>query len=480
MHIGHLRELAVTILELKTEDADLMRYFTGKIESLCNTILADCCIQLATSAEEAESAASSEGHANYLEVYQKISHDTATKYHQMCSSSEDSIPSNFLAFVPHLIQDIKAIFRDQMIPEVQNGMWGLPKDALDRMASQFTEAKRERKIRQLVCEVCKILEELCVTNCDSQHPADLIKKWGESLGIWSMLEFLKPFFQKSPADARLHKRLELFSRCTRAIISDELDADQVFMLGFFDVSFSLIHFAKFDPAKVVRFELSDSTNSPVTCGSEGVKYDSYKDRFSQLFCFRKEEEDELLLRAVAHVHVNGQVHQRGAFQFVITLPASEQRSFDTCFKTCKTRVAVNDIAVTKVDVKNSQNIQVALRTTQKLKLVLLLDNLRKEPELKDVVDWKESQVNPCHFTVRTVVPAKPRTVLRLRLIYKWKFDEVFTDSEDFVAHADPSAESTSIPDVQFKGMFILLWLNICRYYLAKLTLTPNSLSLWET
>ena len=107
MHIGHLRELAVTILKLKTEDADLMRYFTGKIESLCNTILTDCCIQLATSAEEAESAASSEGHANYLhEVYQKISNDTASKYQQMCSSSKESIASNFLAFLPHLIQDI--------------------------------------------------------------------------------------------------------------------------------------------------------------------------------------------------------------------------------------------------------------------------------------------------------------------------------------------------------------------------------------
>ena len=462
MHIGHLRELAVTIVELKTEDADLMRYFTGKIESLCNTILADCCIQLATSAEEAESAASSEDHANYLEVYQKISNDTASKYQQMCSSSKESIASNFLAFVPHLIQDIKAIFSDQMIPDVQNGLRGLPQDALDRMASQLTEARREKKIRQLVCEVCKILEELCVTNCDSQHTVALIRKWGESLGIWSMLEFLKPFFQKSPADTQLHKRLELFSRCTRAIMSDEVDADQVFMLGFFDVSFRLIHFAKFDPAKVVRFEITDSTNSPVTCGSEGVKYDSYNNTFSQLFCFRKEEE-ELLLRALAHVHVNGQVHQMGAFQFVITLPVSEERSFDTCFETWKTRVAVNDIAVTKVDVKNSQNIQVALCSTQKLKLVLLLDNLRKEPELKDVVDWKGSQVNPCHLSVRTVVPAKPGTVLRLRLIYKWKFDAVFIDSEDFVAHADPAAESTSIPEVQFKGMFILLWLNICQY-----------------
>ena len=456
MHIRHLRELAVKIWELKIEDVGLMRYFTGKIESLCKTILTDCCIQLARSAEEAERAASSEDHVNYLQVYQKISHDTASKYEQMCSSTEESIASaNFLAFVPHLIQDIKAIFRDQMIPEVQNGLRGLPKDTLERMASQLREAERESKIRQLVCEVCKILEELCVNNCDSQHPADLIRKWGGSLGIWSMLEFLKPFFQKSSKDVRFLKRLELFSCCTRDIISDVVDADQVSMLGFFDVSFSLIHFSKFDPAKLVRFELTDSTNSPVTCGSE-VKYDSHNDTFSQQFCFRKGVEGELLLRAVARVHVEGQVHQIGAFQSVITLPASQEETFDACLNTCMTRVSVNNIVVTKLEVTETKNIQVALCSTQTLTLVSLLDNLRKEPELREVVDWKGCQVTPCqHLTVRTVVHTRPETVLRLRLVYKWKFQAVFLDSEDFVVHADPSAESASLPEVRVEGTFIL-------------------------
>lgn len=456
MHIRHLRELAVEIRGMKIENAELMRYFTGKIESLCKTILTDCCIQLATSTEEAETAASSEDHANYLGVYQKISPDTASKYQQMCSSSKEFIASNFLVFVPHLTQDIKAIFRDQMIPDVQNGLRGLPEDALYRMASKLREAKRERKIRQLVCEVCKILEELCVTNCDSRHPADLIRKWGESLGIWSMLEYLKPFFQKSPADTQLHKRLELFSRCTRDIISDEVDADQVFMLGFFDVSFSLIHFAEFDPAKLVRFELKDSTNSPVTCGSEGVKYDCHNDTFSQLFCFRKEGEEKLLLRVVARAHVEGQINQIGTFQSVITLPVSKEKTFDAWLDTCMTRVSVNDIAVTKQEVKETKNIQVALCSTQRRRLMSLLDDLRKEPELQEMVDWKGSHVTPCHLTVRTVVPTEPGTVLRLRLVYKWKSEAVFLDSKDFVAYADPSAESAPIPEVGVTGTFTLL------------------------
>ena len=156
MHTRQLRELAVKVLELKIENADLMRYFTGKIKSLCKAILRDCCIQLTSSPEDAERAASSE--AKHLEAYQKISHDTASKYQQMCSSSEEYIAKNFLAFVPHLIQDIKAIFREQMIPVEQNGLWGLPKDTLDRMASQLKEAEKNSKTRQLVCEVCKILE----------------------------------------------------------------------------------------------------------------------------------------------------------------------------------------------------------------------------------------------------------------------------------------------------------------------------------
>jgi len=340
-----------------------------------------------------------------------------------------------------------------MIPDVQNGLRGLPKDTLDRMGFKLREAKRKSKIRQLVCEVCKILEELCVNNCDSQHPADLIRKWGESLGIWSMLEFLKPFFQKSPADARFYKRLELFSRCTRDIMSDVVDADdQVFMLGFFDVSFSLIHFAKFDPAKVVRFELTDSTNSPVTCGSEGVKYDCHNDTFSQLFCFRKDEEGELLLRVFARVYVKGQIYRIGAFQSVITLPVSQEKTFDACLDTCMTRVSVNNIAVTKLEVKETKNIQVALSSTQRPNLVSLLDVLIKEPDLQELVDWKGSQVTPCHLTVRTVVPTKPGTVLRLRLVYKWKSEAVFLDSEDFVAHADPSAEGAAVSEVRFKGL----------------------------
>ena len=456
MHIRHLRELAVKIRELKIEDVDLMRYFTGKIESLCRTILTDCCIQLAKSPEEAERAASSEDHANYLQVYQKISRDTASKYKQMCSSTEESIAStNFLAFVPHLIQDIKVIFRDEMIPEVQNGLRGLPKDTLNRMASHLRDAERESKIRQLVCEVCKILEELCVNNCDSQHPADLIRKWGRSLGIWSMLEFLKPFFQKSSKDVRLHKRLELFSCCTRDIMSDVGNADQVSMLGFFDVSFSLIHFAKFDPAKLVRFELTDSTNLPVTSGSE-VLYDCHNDTFSQEFYLQKALEGELLLHAVARVHVEGHVQQIGAFQSVITLPVSQEKTFDACLNTCMTRVSFNNIAVAKLEVKETKNIQVALCSTQKLTLVSLLDDLRKEPELQ-VVDWKGCQVTSCNLTVRTVVHTKPNTVLILRLVYKWKSRAVFLDSKDFVAHADPSAESASIPEVRVKGTFILFF-----------------------
>ena len=460
MHIRHLRQLAVKIRELKIENADSMRYFTGKITSLCETILRDCCIELTSSPEEVERAASSEEH--YL-VYQKITHDTASKYQQMCSSSQESMAENFLAFVPHFIQDIKAIFRDENIPDVQSGLRGLPKDTLDQKASQLREAKQNSNIRQLVCEVCNILEELCMNNRDSQLSTDLITMWGESLGIWSMLEYLKPFFQKSPEDARLHKRLELFSRCTRAIVrSDVVVTDQVFMLSFFDVSFSLIHFAKFDPAKLVRFELTDSTDSPVTCQSEGVKFDCHNDTFSQLFCFPKDEEGKVL-RVVARAHVEGQINKIGAFQFVIRLPVSKEKTFDAGLDTSMTRVFVNNIAITKQEVKETKDIQVALCSTQRLKLESLLDDLKREPELQEVADWKKPQVTPCHLTVRTGVPNKPGTILRLRLVYKWKSDAVFVDSEDFVVHADPSAKSASIPEVRFKGMFILLWLKICRY-----------------
>ena len=174
------------------------------------------------------------------------------------------------------------------------------------------------------------------------------------------------------------------------------------------------------------------------------------------FRFPKYKEGELLLRVVARVHGKGQAHQIGAFHTVITLPVSLEETFDTCLDTCMTGVSVNKIAVTKLEDKKAGNIQVALCSTQQLNLMSLLDDLRKDAGRQDLADWKGSQVFPCHLTVRTVIPTEPKTVLTLRLVYKWKSDAVFLDSEDFVVHADPFAERAAVPEVRVKGRFLFL------------------------
>ncbi len=452
MHIRNLRELAVKISNLKIENAELMQYFTGKIQTLCKSVLGDCCIELKNSVEDVERAASSEDHVNYLEVHQRISQETASKYQQMCSSSTESIVKNFLGIVPHLIQDIKAIFRDEIVPDVQNGLKGLHNETLEQLVSNVREAERNNKIRQLVCEVCKILEELCVKNCDSQHSTNLIHKWGSSLGVLPMLDFLKPFFQGCPQDVRLYKRLELFACRIRDIMSDIVEVDEVFMRDVFDVSSSLIRFAKFDPAKLVRFELTDSTKNSVRCKSEGVKYDSHNDTFSELLFLRKEGEEELLLHAVACVYVKGLPCRIGAFQSVIMLPAFVEAAFDSCMAGKIPDVAHN-VTVTKVEVKDSQKIQVVLCSTQKEKLSMLLDHLKRE--LRDMEDWKGSQVTQCPLTMRTF-SVKPGTVVYLRLAYKWESEAVLLESEDFVPHANSYAESACTPEVRFEGKLLFL------------------------
>ena len=451
MHIRHLRELADKISNSKIDNVQLMQYFTEKVQTLCKSVLGDCCIELKDSVEDVEKAASSEDHVNYLEAHLKISQETASRYQQMCSLPEESIVKNFLGIVPHLIQDIKEIFRHEIMQDKQNGLRGLHKETLEQLATNVRETEQNNKILRLVCEVCKILEDLCLNNCDDQQDSKVIGKWGRSLGIFPMLDFLKPFFQKCPQHIRLQKRLELFSCRIRDIMLDVVKVDEVFMRDFFDVSSSLVHFAKFDPAKLVRFHVTYSANSSLKCRREGLKYNRHDDTFSELFYVRKEEEGDLLLHAVVHVHVKGRDCKIGAFQSVITFPSSADADFERCMTDM---ASVNSVVVAKLQSKDSQNIQVVLCSPQKERLSLLLDNLKQE--LHDVVDWKGSQITQCHLTIRSSMPTKPGTVLSLSLKYKWKSEAISLESDDFVFHADSSAESACTPDVQFQGTFIIL------------------------
>ncbi|PFX16465.1 Tetratricopeptide repeat protein 28 [Stylophora pistillata] len=437
MHIRNLRELAVKIAALKVHHTDLKKFFIQKIQILCQAVMRDCCIQVENSSEDIDRASSSGNYAKHLELRKKISRRTAAKYQRLISSKDESVVTMFLEIVPNLIQEVKAMFGAQKIPPALNGLRGIDEKTLGPMASNVRESQENNKIRKLICHICKIVEKLCDLNCNSNNPPERVRKLGQSLAILPMLDILQSFFLKCPEEIRLHKRLELLSVCIRDIISDEIEVNEATMRDFFDLSASLIHFAKFDPARMVRFELSDSNNSSVECQRGGLTYETDSDTYYEEFVVDNVIEQDLLLNAVAAISVEGRTHKigTGAFKLTIVLPASEEETFDECCTSFGSTVSVK-----KLKDQNSSNFRVVLCSTGKEILSHVVVAL--ERKLKDEVDWKRSEVTPCKLTMRTRATEPSKTSVKLRLVYKWKSAGLRLESQDFIADADINTDST--------------------------------------
>ncbi|KAL9951532.1 hypothetical protein ACROYT_G044208 [Oculina patagonica] len=298
MHINHLRELALEIRGLNHEDPHLMEYFTDQIRTLCDFILKDCCIEM-----NAEVSIGS--YPRFLSFHQRVTEDVAMKLEKICSSSTRSISEDFFYILPFLIQAIKEIFRKEKPSAVQNGLKGLPKEMVSLHECNVREAFQNKDIFKLMYEVCSVLKHLCLSNCSKQSTEE-IDVWSESLGIWIMADCLKSFFQ-GHQDSKLHKRLQLLSRSIGRIAADIRSVKEIELRYFYNVSLNLIKFATFDPSKLVRFEITNPSNCPVTYYSEPLKYDRPHDTFSQQFEIRKESDDELRLEAVACVYLDGEI-----------------------------------------------------------------------------------------------------------------------------------------------------------------------------
>ena len=448
MHVGHLRELATTISGLQHENSDLAKNIECKIQTLCKSLFRDCCIELEHLSDKIERAASSTNHVDYLEIHRALPKDVALIYKRICSSTTEvpkSISEDFLSIVPQLIQTMKDVYVHNEISQVQNGLRGLPDKDLEQFVSDVRDAERKNKVRPLVVQMCKVLEALCLQNCGKRSTAE-IKKWANGLALLSMLEFLKPFFQQSPQDIRLHTRLELFSGNLRDIMSGLMDvADEAFVRDLSDVVLSLIVFAKFEPSKLVRFDI---TGALLDCNAiENLKYDRLHDSFSQRFYIRNKSDGELQVHALACVLIDDRICKIGAFQSVVLLRPSGEPVFDKCMaRFC-------GVAVAKQKDKDSENFRMVLCSTQKEKLSDALDVLRGELS-EDLIDFKKSVITPCHLTMRSV-PGKKDAVLSLRLVYKWGSEAVSLDSSDFSPLADSTADGVWIPEVQLKGNIFL-------------------------
>lgn len=455
MHIRNLRELAAKVSGFQCTNFDLMKYSAWRIQTLVKTVLKDCCIELEDSAEEIDRAASSTNHFDYLKIRRPTPEDIARKYQVICSPSEESIIKVFPTIVPHLIQYVKEIFVDE-IPQGQNGLRGLDEKKVEQSLFKVRKAKENNGFRELVDEVCEILHQLCMKNRDIDPSAEM-ETWGEHLAILSMLNFLKRFFQHCKQDLRLHKRLLQFSGRLRDINSNRVDiADDPLMRDFSDISQSLINFAKFDPSKLVIFELTGPQKCRVGY-CESVCYDEHHDIFYQWFHIEKESEEVLQLHATALVHIDGEIREIGAFQSKIMLNASWEEAFEKCM------VNFPDVVAAKLKDKHSNNRRVVLCSTQSEKLLKVQDVLKQE--LNQGIDFRGSEVTRCPLTVRTTA-SKAGAVVSLRLLYKWGSESIGFDSKDFNAFADFYAVApegnllgkTKIVVIVVLSRWLLLWL----------------------
>ena len=442
MHIEHLRELAVTIVGLQHKEPNMMKHLGQKIKKLCNSILRDCCIEMATSKEDLDLAISTENCASLLEVHRQIPEDVAKKYKHMCLCPEESIAANFLMIVPRIVQCIKEMFRDEIVPQAQSGLRGVPDDkTLKNISSDIQKAAKDRSIFRLLSEVCNILENLCLNNNDDRSTEDEIHEWGGSAMIIVMLKFLEKFFQTSEA-RRLHKRLHVISVAIRDIMSNPTDFEGNFLRDFHNVALSLLTFAKFDPSQLVRFKLNDPNTSSNSRGNDGLRYDKSKEIFSQLFWISKESDDELQLEAVAHVHINGRIRSIGAFESLVALPSSCSMAID--------KVPISSLSVAvKREHDDSGNLRVTLYATEKEKISRTLRYLENELGAH-VVDLSQTEIIPSHLKMRSF--AKAGTLVRLRLVHKWGSEALVLDSNDFMTLADSTAGGALVPGPEMAGL----------------------------
>ena len=424
LHIDYLRELAFEIQSLNREDPDFMEYFANQISTRCNSILKDCCIEL-------DAEVSIENYPRFLCFHRYVTKDVAMQLEKICSSSTRSGNQDFFSIVPFLIQVIKDIFRKESDLIVQNGLKGLPKEIVSEHESKVRDARRKNDILSLLDEVCGVLKSLCLNNCEKQS-AEVIEKWGQSLAILNMSEFLKEYFHSSH-DSKLHKRLQLFSHSLRTILRDFRDGKKIEMRYFYDDSLNLIKFARFDPSKLVRFEITDCTNSPVTCYSEAIKYDGPHDTFSQQFEIRKESEDVLQFGAIARVHLDGRIHKVGAFESVIVLPSSSNEVL--------TRHPITTLPVAvQTERTGSGNLRLVLSSTRRKTISEALHVLQRILG-DDIADWAQVEITESHLTVCCFV--EKVGVVRLRLLYKWRSEAISMDSKDFLVIGESSATSAS-------------------------------------
>ena len=162
--------------------------------------------------------------------------------------------------------------------------------------------------------------------------------------------------------------------------------------------------------------------------------------------------------AVARVHFDGRICEKGAFQLAIVLNASGEEAFDSCI------ARFVDVGTVKLKDKDLDNLRVILCSAQKEKLREVLNVLKRELS-GEVLDLRWSPVTQCRLALRTTV-SKAGEVVSLRLVYVWGSDALVLDSNDFEAFAFFSAGDDCMQVEKHIGKKVgSVWIDLLRFSL---------------
>jgi len=292
MHIRNLRQ--VEGKEKQCKNAEIKElYFPREMQALCKMALEYCLIELEGST---------------LNDFAKRQKSIQERYDMICSSTtSESISETCQIDIPKLVQDIKEIFHHKSKTDVPNGLRGLFGEEVDAFRFKTKDAQEAKNLGGIVVEVGNVLAKLCENNRGDQTTAAQIQMWRRSLMIPRMLDFLEKFFERCSQDRRLLKRLRNLSEKQSEIMDGSQKGNELLLKDASNTAMRLIDFTKFEPSKLVRFQLNSSADPPVTYNSGIICHNRNNDVFSQEFTITEGPSEELQLHpTVWTVRLDGQ------------------------------------------------------------------------------------------------------------------------------------------------------------------------------
>ena len=292
MYIRNLRQVEGKEKQCKNPEMKEL-YFPTKKQALCKMALEDCLIEL-------------EG--SKLDDYAEREKSIKERYDMICSSSaSESISETCQIDIPKLVQDIKEIFHHKSKTDEHNGLRGLFGEEVDAFRSKIKAAQEDKNLGRIVAEVANVLAKLCENNRCDQTNASQIQMWRTNVMIPCMLDFLEKFFARCRQDLRLLKRLRNLSEKQNEIIDGCQKGNEPLLKDASNTAMRLIDFAKFEPSKLVRFQLNSSAGPHVAYKSGIIRHNKNNDVFSQEFTITEGPSEELQLRpTVWTVRLDGQ------------------------------------------------------------------------------------------------------------------------------------------------------------------------------